>query len=201
MQHEPDEWAHEPVRKPRERTINAHDGTGLSYTDFEDTVDSAGTPLVEIDRHEYPQRSYSEAIFPCSVVLPLITAYLKHKASEAMINSQQNPEAIRKGQEAMQALLARSATDLAFREKLVSDPRGAITEHTGREVPKGFDMRFVENEADATIVLPDYRDPEAELDEEQLETVAGGHPLLVLAGLILYDQYEESQGREGVPYI
>lgn len=121
-----------------------------------------------------------------------------------MINSQQNPEAVREAQEMMQAILARAATDLSFRETLVSDPRAAITEHTGREVPEDFDMRFVENEADATIVLPDYRDPEAELDEEQLETVAGGlFPFLVIAAgaAAFYDYVEESRGNEGIPGV
>ncbi len=76
--------------------------------------------------------------------------------------------------EVMRGLLSRSATDRGFRQKLLTEPRAAIAEYTGRDVPDSFDVVFVENTAAATIVLPDPVDPEAELSEAELETVAGG---------------------------
>ena len=49
---------------------------------------------------------------------------------------------------------------------------------TGKDIPESFNVVFIENQADATIVLPDYVDPQAELSEDALEAVAGGIGLL-----------------------
>jgi len=95
-------------------------------------------------------------------------------------SAQAQPEALAKGQEALQGILARSATDREFRQKLLTDPRAALAEYTGQDAP-GVDIRFVENTATATIVLPDFADGSAELSESELEAVAGGAtPALVL---------------------
>jgi ribosomally synthesized peptide (two-chain TOMM family) len=55
----------------------------------------------------------------------------------------------------MQAVLERSAVDPEFRRELLADPRGALERHFGYNLPEGFNVAFVENKADATIVLPD----------------------------------------------
>ena len=85
-----------------------------------------------------------------------------------------DPAAIGRAQEHMGQLLARSATDREFRTKLLTDPRAAMSEFTGREVPDSFNVRFVENKADVTLVLPDPVDPAAEISEAELAVVAGG---------------------------
>jgi hypothetical protein len=73
----------------------------------------------------------------------------------------------------LQALLSRSATDWDFRQKLISDAPQALAEYAGRHVPGSENFRFLENEADATFVLPDpIRD--GTLDEAELEAVSGG---------------------------
>ena len=100
--------------------------------------------------------------------------------------AEENPEAARKGQEQIQEVLERSATDWEFRQKLLSNPRKAIADHTGQDlvdIPQTIDLVFVENEADATVVLPDPIDPEAELSEGELEEVAGGTD--VAAGVVV----------------
>src|SRR5688500_381433 len=85
-----------------------------------------------------------------------------------------NPAAQQADADVMQNLLARSATDPAFRQLLLSDSRAAISEFTGRQMPEGFEVAFVENKADATFVLPPVVEPGAELSDSELETVAGG---------------------------
>jgi len=98
---------------------------------------------------------------------------------EMMAAAKANPEALKQGQELLQGVLARSATDTQFRQKLLVEPRAAFAEYTGREIPASFNVVFVENQADATIVLPNAIDPEAELSEQELEAVAGGELIFV----------------------
>jgi hypothetical protein len=84
---------------------------------------------------------------------------------------------IQGGNELLQKVLARSATDPAFRQKLVTDARAALAEFTGADpaqVPETYKIVFVENKAGATVVLPDPIDPAAELSGQDLETVSGG---------------------------
>jgi hypothetical protein len=90
------------------------------------------------------------------------------------VNASEHAAAIEQGQHQLQALLQRSATDSDFRRTLLTDPRAALAEFSGREVPEGFNVVFVENKADATIVLPDFVDTAAELSDAELEAVAGG---------------------------
>ncbi|HKG95736.1 MAG TPA: hypothetical protein VKA84_27750 [Gemmatimonadaceae bacterium] len=91
--------------------------------------------------------------------------------------AQAEPEAYKQSEETINGILERSATDAEFRQKLISDPRSAVSEFTGREIGE-FNVVFVENRADVTIVLPDAVDPAAELSEAELETVAGGSELI-----------------------
>jgi hypothetical protein len=109
-----------------------------------------------------------------------------------------NPELIREGQKQLQAMLERSATDADFRRRLLTDPRSAVSEFTGHELPESWNVVFVENQASATLVLPDPIDPAAELSEAELTAVAGGvttSPVcsaiaIVALGLWAWDQYE-----------
>lgn len=96
-----------------------------------------------------------------------------------------DPEVVRQAQEQFQQMLERSATDMEFRQQLLADPKAAIEAHYGKEIPDSLNLSFVENTADATIVLPDAVDPEAELSEEELEAVSGGGTVLVTIVLII----------------
>jgi len=75
-----------------------------------------------------------------------------------------------------QQLLSRSATDMRFRELLLTEPRKALQEFYGpdADIPEDLDVEFIENDADVTLVLPDLVNEEEQLSENEIETVAGG---------------------------
>jgi len=84
-----------------------------------------------------------------------------------------DPETTKAAERQMEALLSRSATDWDFRQKLINDPPAALAEFAGREVPASESYRFIENDADVTIVLPEPI-REGEISERELEMVSGG---------------------------
>jgi hypothetical protein len=97
-----------------------------------------------------------------------------------------NPEFGAQAKQKYTELLERSAIDREFRNTLLTNPRAAVAEFGGRDisdVPASFNIAFIENKAGATIVLPPMISAEAELSEEELETVAGGTTPLCAAAL------------------
>jgi len=98
----------------------------------------------------------------------------------------QNPEAVQQAKEALTAVLTRSATDADFRKSLLEQPRSALKNFFGVEVPESYNVKFIENQADATVVLPDPVNLESELSESELTTVAGGiEPMTIVATIML----------------
>jgi hypothetical protein len=79
-------------------------------------------------------------------------------------------------QEALEQILTRAAVDLDFRRALLVDPRQAILDGLGLRIPASFRVKFIERgkDVDALIVLPDLQRPDGELDDCDLEAVAGG---------------------------
>ena len=75
-----------------------------------------------------------------------------------------------------EAIATRAAVDRAFRTKLLTDPRAAVSEVLGHPLPESFNIKFIEKDAnlDAVVVLPDFVSTAGELSEEELEAVAGG---------------------------
>jgi predicted PP-loop superfamily ATPase len=98
-------------------------------------------------------------------------------------------------------LLARSAVDEDFRQQLLKDPRAALAAFSGNDSASSANIVFLENNADATIVLPDRVSRNAELSESDLEAVAGGTYYgwitdVVITAVVLYDaaaNYVKSQ--------
>ena len=79
-------------------------------------------------------------------------------------------------EEALEKILARAAVDLEFRKALLVDPRRAILEGFGVRVPANFRLKFIERskDVDALIVLPDLQRQDGELEDDDLDAVAGG---------------------------
>ena len=73
-------------------------------------------------------------------------------------------------------VLQRSATDRAFRTRLIDQPGTAIEEVIGSSVANTPRVKFIEKTEglDALIVLPDFLDPDGTLSDAELEAVAGG---------------------------
>lgn len=76
----------------------------------------------------------------------------------------------------LQRIAARAATDLEFRAGLLSTPERTIRDAFGTILPTHHIVRFVEKPAgvDTLIVLPDLAVPGDELDDDELDAVAGG---------------------------
>ena len=97
--------------------------------------------------------------------------------------AQANPEAAQAANAQFQAILSRSATDADFRRRLLAEPKETLSEVLGQHVP--YDIRFVENHADATIVLPAVVAESTELSDSELEAVAGGsEPVAIFLGCV-----------------
>ncbi|HET9626829.1 MAG TPA: NHLP leader peptide family RiPP precursor, partial [Kofleriaceae bacterium] len=79
-------------------------------------------------------------------------------------------------QEALEQILNRATVDLEFRKALLHDPRKAIHEGLGIRIPANFRVKFIERhkDVDALIVLPDLVREDGELDDCDLDAVAGG---------------------------
>ena len=76
----------------------------------------------------------------------------------------------------LQEVMARASTDVAFRKRLLTHPDDAIYEAFGVRLPNGLKIKFIEKPAgfDQLFVLPDVHLPGEELDDEDLDAVAGG---------------------------
>jgi hypothetical protein len=100
-----------------------------------------------------------------------------------------DPAAREQAEQRFAEVLSRAATDVIFRQQLIAEPRAALSSHYGRELPESLNVVFIENQAAATVVLPDFIDVDAPLSEEELETVAGGtssiDPSTAAAALII----------------
>ena len=80
-------------------------------------------------------------------------------------------KAIQSSEEMRSRLTQKAFMDADFRDKLLSDPKGAISQEFGVEVPDNVNIQVHECDLNTIhLALP----PKAELNEEQLEMVAAG---------------------------
>lgn len=78
-------------------------------------------------------------------------------------------------QSGLAAVTMRAAFDRGFRSALLDDPRRAVRDALGIELPPTLRLRFVEKpgDVDLLVVLPDVVG-EAPLSPAELERIAGG---------------------------
>ena len=73
--------------------------------------------------------------------------------------------------EMRQELIDKAGNDLAFRGRLLAEPRAVVQEEFGVEVPESIELRVHEDSRSAMhLVLP----PEPKLDMQDLRSVSGG---------------------------
>ena len=91
----------------------------------------------------------------------------------------------------LRTVLARAATDKAFRDTLLANPHAAVKAATGVSLPADLKLRFIEqpSDVDALIVVPNLVAQEDELSPEELESVAGG---VEETALICWDTCEKT---------
>ena len=87
------------------------------------------------------------------------------------LHSNMNLEASSKHRTA--AIIAKAQAENDYREQLLANPKHAIQQAFGKELPLGLEVRVVEEAANVVyLVLPPK--PTSELTDEDLEAVAGG---------------------------
>jgi hypothetical protein len=116
------------------------------------------------------------------------------KKGTGFMTTEQLSDVLKKRQQLEAKVIARAWQDEEFRRLLVSEPRKAIEQVYGRALPKGLDVRVIE-EAPAAfhMILPANPGASQELSSEALAQVAGG--VAQLSGVTGIKG--ESQGDEG----
>ena len=76
---------------------------------------------------------------------------------------------------ALDTIRKKALTDEVFFELCIKNPKKAVKEVAGKDVPDNFKIKFIENKADEMIVvLPTPVKKNTELSDNELESVAGG---------------------------
>jgi hypothetical protein len=71
-------------------------------------------------------------------------------------------------------LIQRAERDDEFRARLLSDPRGAITEQLGVELPDTLNLKVIEENPNEVILVLPAKSQSGALRDEELAGVAGG---------------------------
>jgi hypothetical protein len=71
-------------------------------------------------------------------------------------------------------VVERAQRDESFRQHLLEDPKAAISEELGVEIPDALKMRVIEEEPSEVVLVLPAATRARELSDEQLAGVAGG---------------------------
>ena len=96
--------------------------------------------------------------------------------------AEQNPDTVAVGQRAFEGLVERADSDGDFRSALLADPVAALSDHFGREVDSSDVPFYFVDEGGELAVR--FEGVEGELTEDQLEAVAGGTSIKIVADLV-----------------
>lgn len=80
--------------------------------------------------------------------------------------------------EAHRSIVRRSMEDGSFRQELLRNPKSALEQHLGRQLPENVEVRAVEDTPERVhLVVPSKSLTEryGELSDEDLDVVAGGN--------------------------
>ena len=81
---------------------------------------------------------------------------------------------------ALYTIKRKALTDEVFFELCLKDPKKAVKEIAGKDVPDNFKLKFIENKTDEMIiVLPTPVKKNKALSEDELDSIAGGTAFLV----------------------
>lgn len=101
---------------------------------------------------------------------------------------------IEKLNQAVKQFQEKASVDAEFRKLALENPSSAVKQLTGLEIPEGFKLHVVDNaRAHLTVVLPDLKADEHELDEAELQNVAGGTSF---SAFILYSSKDQYYSRK-----
>ncbi len=80
--------------------------------------------------------------------------------------------------------IARAWSDAAYKQRLLSDPAGALGE-LGVEIPEGVSVKAVENTAGSVYLVVPAPPSDGELSDEALDQVAGGTTYRLLSTCLI----------------
>lgn len=72
-------------------------------------------------------------------------------------------------------MIAKAWTDEAFKQQLLSNPKAVVEKELGEALPEGMNVEIIQEPANTLyIVLPAKPESNEELNDEELEALAGG---------------------------
>jgi hypothetical protein len=71
-------------------------------------------------------------------------------------------------------LIDRANADAGFKQLLLNDPRAAVERELGMKVPSGANVKVLQETPDTMYLVLPLNGSNAELTDEDLESVAGG---------------------------